>query len=99
MDFLPNPQEIRRVGDLLLEEHGTLFFCSVGTVLFLFGCLGMHWIERRRFYRRKLANPFPTYLRYRLVRNAEGCLGMLFIASGCIGGLCFLGGVIDWIDG
>ncbi|MGK0189262.1 MAG: hypothetical protein ACI9R3_005079 [Verrucomicrobiales bacterium] len=99
MDFLPSPHDIRRVGDLLLEEHGTVFFCSVGTVLFLFGYLGMHWIQRRRFYRRKLTNPFPSYFRYRLVKNAEGWLAVLFISSGCIGFLCFLGGVIDWIDG
>ena len=99
MNMIPHPDAIRRLGDLLLEEYGTAFFCSIGTVLFLFGYLGMHWIQRRRFYRRKLADPFPTYLRYRLVMSAEGWLGLLFIFSGGIGFLCFLGGVIDWIDG
>ena len=99
MNFIPHPHEIRRLGDLLLEEHGTPFFCGVGTVLFLFGYFGMHWIQRRRFYRRKLADPFPSYLRYRLVKSAEGWLSFFFIASGCLGFLCFLGGIIDWIDG
>ena len=99
MDLIPDPNEIRRLGDLLLAEYGTAFFCSVGVVFLLFSYAGMHWIERRKFYRRKLADPFRTYFKYRVTRTFEGWLGILFIAAGCLGFLCVLGGVIDWIDG
>ncbi len=99
MDLIPTPHDIHRMGDRLLEHHGTMLFCGMGTALFLFGYLGVHWIARRRFYRRKLANPFPSYFRYRLVKSTEGWLFVLFIASSCLGLLFILGGLIDWIDG
>ena len=85
--------------DFLLLEHGTLTMSILGTVLFFFGYFGLHWINRRRFYRRKQANPFPSYSQYWLVRNAERFLGVLFIFSSAFGLLCYLVGIIDWIDG
>ena len=94
----PKPNELPLVDHLLLN-HGTATMCSVGSALFLFGILGLHWINRRRFYRRKLAEPFKSYFLYWLTRSIEGWLGILFLLSSCIGVLCFLGGVIDWIDG
>ncbi len=85
--------------DRLLLEHGTVFMGSLGAFLFLVGYLGLHWINRRKFYRRKMADPFPSYFRYRLIRSAEGWLGLLFMCSSWIGILCMIGGLIDWIDG
>ncbi len=95
----PNSPRPADLTDFLLLEHGTLTISILGTILFLFGYFGLHWINRRRFYRRQQANPFPTYFEYWLVRNTERFLGVLFIFAGCFGLLCYLVGFIDWIDG
>ncbi len=72
---------------------------AVGGVLFVVGWFGYHWIQRRRFYRRKLADPFPSYTRYWLVTRSESVLVLGFVGAIFMGLLCLLTGAVDIIDG
>lgn len=55
------------------------------------------WVFRRRFYRRKLADPFPSYLRYCFVSTVEFWGAVFFTGASLLGLLCIFAGVLDWI--
>ena len=82
-----------------LEVHGVPFAFGTGSFLFLLGYFGLHWIQRRRFYRAKLAEPFPTYFRFWLTSLVEGWFSLFALFSMIAGLLLGLAGVVDLIDG
>lgn len=93
------PQDIPRTMDYVLEHHGSAFCFTLGTLAFATGYVGLHWLARRRFYRRKLADPFPTYFAYWRTHLMETWLALGFTGSLCFGLLCWFVGIIDAIDG
>ena len=82
-----------------MENHGVAFFFCLGSVLLLAGYLGMHWIARRRYYRKHRRDPPPSYFAAWLTRTVEGYLGVLFLLSGMFGFLCLFVALNDLIDG
>ncbi|MEZ5325906.1 MAG: hypothetical protein R3F19_12700 [Verrucomicrobiales bacterium] len=84
--------------DHLLLNHGTATMLALGSTLLVIGYLGLHGISRRRFYRKKQHDPFPSYSRCWLITNLEGYLGVLFLLMGVTGFLCLFAGFIDLID-
>ena len=91
--------EFSRLSDHVLEHHSIALFFSLGACSMLVGYVGMHWIGRRRFYRRKRRDPLPTYFRCWLTNLTEGWLGLFFLCSVVAGALLLFAGVIDTIDG
>ena len=86
--------------DTFLTNHpGTTIAWSLGFLFFVVGWFGYHWIQRRRFYRRRQANPFSSYSRYWLVTRTESCLVLCFFFSLMLGIVCGAAGVVDLIDG
>jgi len=81
------------------EEHGTVFGLSMAAGLFFVGYVGLTWIYRRQFYRRKLADPFPTFFMAWRTRMLEGYGGLFFLGCLCLSPLCFIAGVVEWLDG
>ena len=61
------------------ESHFQVVALSGGLLFCLTGYFGLHWIERRRFYRRKLADPFSTYAKAWCTKFLEGNLQWLFL--------------------
>ena len=81
-----------------MQTHGSTF-CLIGAAaLFLVSYTLWHIIERRRFYRRKRADPFPTYRGAWWSDLVEGNLRILaFLAMG-FAVLVFIAGIIDHFD-
>ena len=97
--FVMDPKAIPRLMDHLLEHHSIAFLFTLGFFAFIIGYAGLHWINRRRFYRRKLRDPFPTYFTYWRTRLIEGWLGLFFLGCSVAGLLTLFVGIIDTIDG
>lgn len=76
-----------------LETHGVAFGLGSAAALFALGYAGLIWIDRRRFYRRKLADPFPTYFKAWRTRMVEGYLGLFFLGCMVLSPLCFIAGM------
>lgn len=85
--------------DHFFESHGVLIFSTSGCFLLLAGYLGLHWIGRRRFYRRKLRDPFASYFEAWFTGLVEGNIWLLSLLSAMLGCLFLFVAVIDWIDG
>lgn len=84
----------------LLENHGVAFGLIAGTVFCLLGYFGAHWINRRKFYRRRAGrDPTLTYFKAWRTSMMEGSLGVVCFFSMMFGFLCLLAGLVDWIDG
>ena len=82
-----------------LEAHGVPFALCTGFAMVIAGYAAGHWLKRRRFYRRRLADPFPSYFGFWITRLAEGWLGLLAVFSKVAGFLLCVAGIIDFIDG
>ena len=82
-----------------LDAHGVPFALGTGFTMMVIGYAAGHWLKRRRFYRHKLADPFPTYSRFWFTRFVEGWIGLFALSSKVAGFLLCLAGVIDFIDG
>ena len=82
-----------------LESHGAAVFSCIGAMLLLAGYAGMHWIARRRYYRKHRRGPPPSYFTAWLTRTAEGYLGVFFLLAAMVGFVCLFVALIDLIDG
>lgn len=82
-----------------VQSHAQAISFIAGSLFCLTGYVGWHWLERRLFYRCKLADPFPTYFKAWRTMVIEGNLRWVFLLAVMFGLLMIFAGVIDWIDG